>query len=213
MVRQSGQRILRQNRAGWKGPYLIGYVEPKRGLSVIDPEEIERLLADLESDRVERTESVNNSAKFCKAICAFANDLPGHRAPGYLCIGVDARGTPSSTPIDERLLETLAGHRSNGQIIPIPTMEVAKVQYRGVPIAVVKVEPSDLPPVRYQMQTWIRVGPSARLATQEEEPRLTERVSIALRRGTFRHASAHRWTIWRLTCFDSTICRRPSPAK
>jgi ATP-dependent DNA helicase RecG len=86
---------------------------------VIDPEEIERLLADLESDRVERTESVNNSAKFCKAICAFANDLPGHRAPGYLCIGVDARGTPSSTPIDERLLETLAGHRNNGQIIPI----------------------------------------------------------------------------------------------
>lgn len=142
---------------------------------MIDPEEIERLLVALESDRVERTESVNNSAKFCKAICAFANDLPGHRAPGYLCIGVDARGAPTSIPIDERLLEALASHRSNGQIIPIPTMEVAKVQYRGVPIAVVKVEPSDLPPVRYQMQTWIRVGPSARLATQEEERRLTER--------------------------------------
>ena len=142
---------------------------------MIDPEEIERLLRDLESDRVERTESVNNSTKFCKAICAFANDLPDHRASGYLCIGVDAKGHPASTPIDERLLEALASHRSNGQIIPMPTMEVAKVEYLGVPIAVVKVEPSDLPPVRYQMQTWIRVGPSARLATQEEERRLTER--------------------------------------
>ncbi len=142
---------------------------------MIGSDEIESLLGDLESDRVERTESVNNSAKFCKAICAFANDLPGHRAPGYLCIGVDKHGAPTSTPIDEQLLESLASHRSNGQIIPMPTMEVAKVTFRGVPIAVVKVQPSDLPPVRYQMQTWIRVGPSARLATQEEERRLTER--------------------------------------
>lgn len=142
---------------------------------MIDTAELERLLGDLESDRVERTESLNNTAKFCKAICAFANDMPGHRLPGYLCLGVDKDGAPTSAAIDERLLEALASHRSNGQIIPIPTMEVAKVDYRGVPIAVVKVQPSDLPPVRYQMQTWIRVGPSARLATQEEERRLTER--------------------------------------
>ena len=59
---------------------------------MIDPDEIERLLADLESDRVERTESINNTATFCKAICAFANDMPGHRLPGYLCIGVDKDG-------------------------------------------------------------------------------------------------------------------------
>jgi ATP-dependent DNA helicase RecG len=57
----------------------------------------------------------------------------------------------------------------------MPTMQVARVLFRGTPIAVVKVLPSDMPPVRYQMQTWIRVGPSARLATQEEERRLTER--------------------------------------
>lgn len=142
---------------------------------MIDPDELERLLGDLESDRVERTESLNKTDKFCKAICAFANDMPGHRLPGYLCLGVDKNGSPTSAVIDERLLETLAGHRGNGQIIPMPTMEVAKIDLRGVPIAVVKVQPSDLPPVRYQMQTWIRVGPSARLATQEEERRLTER--------------------------------------
>ena len=142
---------------------------------MIDPDEVERLLGDLESDRVERTEAVKDSTKFCKALCAFANDVPGHALPGYLCIGVDKHGKPTAAPVDERLLEALASHRSNGQIIPMPRMEVAKVDYQGVPIAVVKVEPSDLPPVRYHMQTWIRVGPSARLATQEEERRLTER--------------------------------------
>ncbi len=142
---------------------------------MIDPREVERLLGDLESDRVERTVSLSDSAKFCKAICAFANDLPGHALPGYLCIGVDRHGNPTAASIDEQLLEALASHRSNGQIIPIPRMEVAKVLYRGVAIAVVKVEPSDMPPVRYQMQPWIRVGPSARLATDEEERRLTER--------------------------------------
>lgn len=142
---------------------------------MIDPHEVERLLSDLESDRVERTEGVKDSDKYCKAICAFANDMPGHALPGYLCIGVDRHGVPASVLVDERLLESLASHRSNGQIIPMPRMEVAKVDYRGVPIAVVKVEPSDLPPVRYRMQTWIRVGPSARLASPEEERRLTER--------------------------------------
>ncbi len=142
---------------------------------MIDPHEVERLLSALESDRVERTEGVKDSDKYCKAICAFANDMPGHALPGYLCIGVDRNGVPAGVLIDERLLESLASHRSNGQIIPMPRMEVAKVDYRGVPIAVVKVEPSDLPPVRYRMQTWIRVGPSARLASPEEERRLTER--------------------------------------
>jgi len=142
---------------------------------LIDLHEIERLLSDFESDRLERTESLKDSPKFCKAICAFANDLPGHGQPGYLCIGVDKNGVATSAHIDQTLLEALASHRSNGQIIPLPSMEVAKVELRGIPIAVVKVEPSDLPPVRYQMQTWVRVGPSARLATQEEERRLTER--------------------------------------
>ena len=47
-------------------------------------EEIRALLNDLESDRVERTISTTNTDKFGQAICAFANDLPDHRAPGYL---------------------------------------------------------------------------------------------------------------------------------
>jgi len=49
---------------------------------------IRALLNDLESDRVERTISTTNIDKFGQAICAFANDLPDHRQPGYLFLGL-----------------------------------------------------------------------------------------------------------------------------
>ena len=59
-------------------------------------EEIRALLNDLESDRVERTISTTNTDKFGQAICAFANDLPDNRLPGYLFLGVDDDGNVKS---------------------------------------------------------------------------------------------------------------------
>ncbi len=50
--------------------------------------ELESLLGDLESDRVERKESVSDNNKIRQAICAFANDLPDHQQPGVVFIGV-----------------------------------------------------------------------------------------------------------------------------
>lgn len=44
---------------------------------MIDEPKLLALLADLESFRVERTISTNDTAKFREAICAFANDMPG----------------------------------------------------------------------------------------------------------------------------------------
>ncbi len=67
-------------------------------------DDIENLIADIESFRVERTEALNNTDKFCKAICAFANDMPDSRLPGYLFIGVDKKGNAVGATIDERLL-------------------------------------------------------------------------------------------------------------
>ncbi|MBF0156533.1 MAG: hypothetical protein HQL57_05055 [Magnetococcales bacterium] len=43
--------------------------------------ELESLLDDTESDRVERKESEKAGDKLCQAVCAFANDLPDHRLP------------------------------------------------------------------------------------------------------------------------------------
>jgi hypothetical protein len=55
---------------------------------MLTEDQLIRLLAQIESDHVERTESLTNTDKFGQAICAFANDLPNRRQPGYLSIGV-----------------------------------------------------------------------------------------------------------------------------
>jgi ATP-dependent DNA helicase RecG len=133
------------------------------------------LLGDHESFRAERTESLTNTDKFCRAICAFANDMRGSGLPGYLFIGVDRLGNPTGARIDERLLEQLAGYRDNGNIIPIPDMHVMKESHAGQEIAIVEVRPSDMPPVRYKQVVWIRTGPSEDGATAEQERRLEER--------------------------------------
>lgn len=51
-------------------------------------DELLSLLADGESDRVERKESHSDAGRIRQAICAFANDLPGHNKPGVVFIGV-----------------------------------------------------------------------------------------------------------------------------
>ncbi len=52
-------------------------------------DEIRAFLEDIEADNVERTVSTGKTDKFCQAICAFANDMPGYGATGYLFIGAD----------------------------------------------------------------------------------------------------------------------------
>jgi ATP-dependent DNA helicase RecG len=65
--------------------------------------EVLALLGELESDRVERTVSVSDTDKFSKAICAFANDMPHHRRPGYLFVGVRDDGRLSGAEITDQL--------------------------------------------------------------------------------------------------------------
>jgi len=143
--------------------------------------ELEQLMTDLESDRVERKESITSPEKIRQAICAFANDLPGHQLPGYVFIGVNDQGRPATLPITDRLLRTLADMRSDGNILPIPSITVQKETLQGTPVAVVEVLPSDTPPVRFKGQVWIRVGPRRAIATLEEERRLTERQVAGVR--------------------------------
>lgn len=142
---------------------------------MITPEELTALMADLESDRIERTESTNNTDKFSQAVCAFANDLPNHKLPGYLVIGVDRNGRPTGINVTEQLLENLGALRSNGNIQPLPVIHVAKMALEGGEVAVVEVQPSDLPPLRYKGQIWVRVGPRKATANEQEERILTEK--------------------------------------
>ncbi len=143
----------------------------------IEDQEIERLLVRGESFRVERKETLAGSAPTAvrEAICAFANDLPGGDAPGVIFVGVKDNGAPSLLPITDELLRQLADMKSDGAIVPPPTMFVEKRTIRGADVAVVTVVPSDSPPVRYKGAIHVRVGPRKGLATAQDERILNEK--------------------------------------
>ena len=143
----------------------------------LSDEELEALLSDIESDRAERKESVKGDApeKLRQAICAFANDLPGHQRTGVAFVGVKDGGSSSGLPITDELLLTLADMRSDGNIQPMPTMSVEKRTLHGHDVAVITVLPSDAPPVRYKGRTWVRVGPRRGIASAQDERILNER--------------------------------------
>lgn len=90
--------------------------------------ELLRLLADLETDQVERKESLKAGVvkdRVCQAICAFANDLPDHRSSGVILIGATDDGRPAGLAVDDRLLLSLADLRGDGRILPPPMMTYA----------------------------------------------------------------------------------------
>ena len=138
-------------------------------------DELRALIANGESDRVEFTTSTKNTDKFGEAICAFANDFPNHRHPGYLIVGMRDDGTADGLAVTDALLKNLGALRANVNIEPLPAMTIQKYGLPEGDLAVVEVMPSDLPPVRYRGRVWIRVGPSRRGANRQEERILTER--------------------------------------
>jgi ATP-dependent DNA helicase RecG len=150
--------------------------------TIMDVELLGRLLREDESDRVEKTISLEKTDKFGEAICAFANDLAGNKAPGYLFIGAKPDGSADpARPITDAFLCKVADLRSSGNLLPQPVMTVQKHALGGGEMAVVEVFPADLPPVRYKGQIWVRVAASRRVANEAEERRLTERRAASAR--------------------------------
>ncbi len=141
----------------------------------MDDRDLENLLRDIESDRSERKSSLAEKENIRQAVCAFANDLPNNGQPGVIFIGAKDDGGCANFPITDELLRTLSDIRSDGNIMPFPTMTVQKKNLGGCDLAVVTVAPSDAPPVRYKGRVWIRVGPRKAIATAEEERRLSEK--------------------------------------
>ncbi|MBN2490018.1 MAG: putative DNA binding domain-containing protein [Planctomycetes bacterium] len=139
--------------------------------------ELEAMMVDLESDLVERKKSLKGDAptKIREAVCAFANDLPDHRRPGVVFVGVRDDGSPSGLAITDELLRTLADVKTDGNIVPPPTVTVANHHLRGAEVAVLTVRPADSPPVRFKGRVWVRVGPRRAIATAQDESILSER--------------------------------------
>lgn len=138
---------------------------------------MQQMLHDLESDLTERKESFSGGAPTTvrEAVCALANDLPNHRRAGVVFVGAKDDGTPSLLTVTDELLRQLADIKTDGNIVPLPTLTVAKRLLFGAELAVICVEPSDSPPVRYKGRAYIRIGPRRGIASVQDERILNEK--------------------------------------
>ena len=139
--------------------------------------ELEALMTDTESELVERKSVLAGSARerIREAICAFANDVQGHARPGVVFLGLEDDGSPSGMTISEQLLATLADMKTDGNILPQPTISVNRHVLPEGEVASITVWPSDSPPVRYGGRIWVRIGPRRGLASAQDERILNER--------------------------------------
>ena len=160
---------------------------------MITEDDLDKLLSDLESDRVEKTISETDKDKFGEAICSFSNDIANHQAPGYLVVGAKDDGSRSGLVVSEQLMQTLMDFRTDGRTVPPPSMTVQKLSYPDGEVAVVEVQPSFQPPVRFKGKVYIRIGPRKAYANESEERRLSEKRSSFAR------------SFDTLPCYGSTI--------
>ncbi|MDP2066459.1 MAG: ATP-binding protein [Burkholderiaceae bacterium] len=141
--------------------------------------ELLALASNMESDLIERKETWSGDApkKARQAVCAFANDLPNHGKPGVLFVGIKDDGSSAGPEfvVTDELLQTLANIKTDGKIVPPPTLTVAKKNLLGRDVAVVTVWPADAPPVRLEGRIWIRIGPRRDQATAQDERILNEK--------------------------------------
>ena len=140
-------------------------------------EELLQIIEDGEADRVEFKESLSGSAaeRIREAICALANDLPRHEKPGFVFVGVRDDKTIAGLSVTDQLLQQLADMKTDGNIVPPPSLNVEKRTLQGKEIAVVTVQPSNSPPVRYKGAIYIRIGPRRGIATAQDERTLNEK--------------------------------------
>ena len=116
----------------------------------------------VEGERIEYKTGWNPDP-ILRTLCAFANDLPNHRQPGYLLVGVRDKGQRSGLKVTDELLKNLGAIRSDGNVLPQPVMNVAHFNFNDGDVAVVEVLPSDLPPVRAEITTAVMIAASSRV--------------------------------------------------
>jgi len=144
-------------------------------MAALTDQDLEALLRGGESDRVECKRNASDLDRIREAVCAFANDLPDRREAGVVFAGIEDDGSCANLVVDDALLSTLGQIRDDGSLTPFPTMEVRRASLSGCQVAVIIVQPSENPPIRFKGRAWIRVGPRRAIATPEEERRLTEK--------------------------------------
>lgn len=130
-----------------------------------------------ESFRVEYKESLADNALvgIQEAVCAFANDLSGSGQPGVVFVGVKNNREPSRIDIADQMLIQLSNIKTDGNIVPPPSMLAEKRTLKSADVAVMTVLPSDSPPVRYKGAIHVRSGPRRGIAIEQDERILNEK--------------------------------------
>ncbi|MGB0950185.1 MAG: ATP-binding protein, partial [Marinirhabdus sp.] len=82
---------------------------------------------------------------------------------------------------DEKVMQTLSSFRTDGRIVPPPTMVLKKFTFNEGDLAVVEVQPSKIPPVRFKGKVCIRIGPRKGIANEVEDRILIEKRSTFAR--------------------------------
>ena len=146
-------------------------------MAIPNDDELLRLLHGGGSHRVEFKESLSGGAANAvrEAACAFANDLPGDGLPGVIFVGVRDDGSPTGAPVTDELLRQLADVKTDGNIVPPPSLFVEKRLLDGGEVAVMAVLPSDSPPVRCKGRIHVRTSSRRGVATEQDEHILNER--------------------------------------
>ena len=142
---------------------------------MLTADEVLLFLKKTESENIERTRAFDKAEKMGQAICAFANDLADRRTPGYLFLGVENDGRIAGKRIADRELASLGGLKTDGNLLPPPAMAMERFEFPEGDVVVVEVFPSRYPPIRYNGQVWVRVGPRKSIATEDDVHILEER--------------------------------------
>ena len=137
--------------------------------------ELRALIGAFEDEHVERTRAFDKVDKMGEAICAFANDISGSGKTGHLLLGVDDDGKVSGRRIDDEKWASLGGLKTDGNILPPPSMSMEKFSLPEGDVVVIHVFPSAYPPIRYKGDVWVRNGPRKCKATDEDVHVLKER--------------------------------------
>lgn len=136
------------------------------------------LIREGESFRCERKadlSSKDHKEKICRTICAFANDISDAMRVGVIALGVGDDGQPARLEITDDLESAILNIRGEGKIVPLPSFVCKKQRYMGKSILCIEVTPAVSTPVKYDGRIWVRPGNSTRLATTEEDRRLSEK--------------------------------------
>lgn len=95
--------------------------------------------------------------------------MPNSRQNGYLIIGANDDGSLSGLKVDDNLLKKIASIRSDGNILPLPVMNVDRYEFPQGDLLVAEVQPSFHTPVRYRGRTFIRIGDHAKISLPRQK--------------------------------------------